>query len=341
VLMRVTVVLGLIVFVYCVELKLNLNSDQDVCRLFPDGAVLRKPGSCRDTIKCQDGKSFEHTVKCEVGQVISLDKMTCTRPSKDDKYCTPGGCDKKSKKWIEDAKNCEDWVACDNGTVTAFGSCPIGQIFVQEQQKCEYRPFDYKCDRVYDICNVAQIGQRIWDENNCHKYFVCDKKKLKSDTCPLGTYYDVRSGQCNKKSTVNCYKHPVPEEACGSRKVPIKDHFVMDKATCRGYFYCMKKTDENNVTIPDENPAWNQCPVGYFFDGKLEVCRNQNYVKCIEDRCDGKLYGWVLSEMPGCQHYLECSNNMTIKEAKCPGDTYFDPISETCVINKISYPICS
>ena len=342
--LRVAVVLALIVFVYCEELKLNLNSDQDICRLFPDGAVLRKPGSCRETIKCQDGKSFEHTVNCKADEVTTLDKMTCTPASKADKFCKPSGCDKKSPKWISDAKNCEDWITCNNGTATSSGSCPKGQIFVQEQQICDYRPFGYKCDRVYDICNVAKIGQKFWDENNCHKYFVCEKSnyKLKQEECPQGEYYDVRSGLCKKKSMVNCYKHPVPEEACGNRKVPIKDQFVMDKATCRGYFYCMKKTDKNGITIPDLEPAWNQCPVGYFFDDQLQACRNQNYVKCIEDRCDGKTSGRVLSEIPGCQHYLECSNSMTIDIAiKCPDDKYFDPISESCVDNKISYPICS
>lgn len=326
-------------FVY--SLKLNLNSDEDVCYLFPDGAILRKPGSCQETIKCQGGISQEHTVKCNADQVTTLDKWTCTPASKADDYCKPK-CDKKSPKWKQDAKNCEGWITCNNGTVIASGNCPQGQIFVEDEQTCDYRPRDFKCDRNYDICNVAQIGQKFWDEDNCHKYLVCAKSyKLKEESCPLGLYYDARSGECIKKSAVNCYKHPVPEEACGSRKLPIKDRFVMDQATCRGYFYCNTVVNKNGEQIPDESPVWNQCPLGYFFDGNAEVCRNQNYVKCVEDRCDGKQSGRVLSEMPGCQHYLECQNSMTIEEGKCPDDKYFDPVLEMCVANKVSYPICS
>ncbi|XP_037827130.1 peritrophin-48-like [Lucilia sericata] len=180
------------------------------------------------------------------------------------------------------------------------GFCPVGQMFNQTEQRCIYD--NGKCDKTFDICKVAKTSVSIWDENNCHKYYECDKNEaLQEKNCTLGNYYDARSGDCIEKAKVNCYKHPIPDYACGNPKLAILNAFVKDQATCRGFFYCKskpKKTEKDGSWNydPDEKPTWGQCQKNFFFDEETQYCRDQNYVKCDEDRCDGHMSGKVLSE---------------------------------------------
>ncbi|XP_065361566.1 peritrophin-48 [Calliphora vicina] len=345
-LLALGIFLGMLLMTKCKVLKLNLNSPKDVCRLFPNNAILRKPGSCTETIKCQNGKSMPHSVTCINNQIVQLDKMTCANDNKKspDKYCQIA-CKIASPKWIEDTKNCREWHECDRAKYVKSGVCPVGQIFNQNEQSCDYN--DGKCDKQYDICNVAKTNQEFWDEDNCHKYYYCSsKRELKEKPCPIANYYDVRSGECIKKAKVDCYKHPLPHDVCGNQKLAIRNRFVNDQATCRGYFYCKDLGKNQTSTLswnyePDVNPDWGQCPIGYFFDENSEYCRDQNDIKCDEDRCDSRNSGVVLSEKPGCQHYLVCKDGYTDGEFQCPDNKYFDPINEKCVENVISYPICA
>ncbi|XP_013117903.2 peritrophin-48 [Stomoxys calcitrans] len=316
--------------------KWALESKEDVCSLFPDGAILRKPGSCQETIKCMNGVSTPGPTTCEGSQGYKLETNKCASVS--DAYCsTP--CVKNSPTWVAGKRNCIDWAQCDGKTQLSTGSCPTGQIFNAEVQRCQYKPTGFVCDMVYDICNISPKDQKFWDEFNCHKYFYCDKsQKQQTGECPTGTYYEKQSGECIAKAQVDCYKHPLPLDVCGNAKLAIRDHFVSDQATCSGYFYCK----DLGSGIPDTNPDWGKCSNGYFFDAELEVCRDRNTIHCDEDRCDGRTSGFELAPIPGCQHYYQCENGYTIGPAlECEEGLYFDAGMEKCVATKTSYPICS
>ncbi|KAM7355567.1 peritrophin-48 [Cochliomyia hominivorax] len=265
-------------------------------------------------------------------------------PNKNDKYCAVN-CKKDSPKWIEDIKNCNEWHQCNGTQVIKSSSCPKGQIFIQDEQSCIYD--NNECYRKFNICDIAKTDEPFWDEFNCHKYFVCNSKgDMKAVKCQNTTdYYDVRSGKCIAKAKVDCYKHPVPLEVCGNQKFAIRNRFVNDQATCRGYFYCrdlgIDRYDSLSYNYkPDKEPYWGQCEMGEFFDEETQSCRNQNYIKCEEDRCDSRKSGKILSTIKGCQHYLVCENGYSAKELKCEDNKYFDPNIEECVYRKISYPIC-
>lgn len=316
-------------------LQWALESTEDICSLFPNGVVLRKPGTCGYTITCQNGISTQETNKCPTNS-FKLDTQKCGAAT--DAYCsTP--CVKASPQWLADVKNCHDWVKCDGKTELARGTCPSGQVFNSKENRCHYPTNGEKCDKVFDICSVAPKDQKFWDPNNCHKYITCDKsQKQVSGVCDQATYYDKRTGTCIAKSQVDCYKHPYPENVCGTTKLAIRDRFVKDQATCRGYFYCR----DLGSGVPDVTPTWGECTGSKFFDETRQVCSTRTEVGCSEDRCDGRTKGFELSPRTGCQHYLKCENGVTIAELKCEGDKYFDPINEECVETKQAhYSICS
>lgn len=316
------------------QVTLKLDSD-DVCRLFPDGTVLRKPGTCDETIKCMDGKTTPNALTCP-NQGWILTSKKCGKVSDD--YCAKTNCKKNGDVWVADKKNCQGWVQCNGVTKVTQGSCPNGQVFDQKQQRCIYRTQDYVCASTFDVCNVAPQDQRFVEENNCHKFLTCNKsQKEVINLCPLGQYYVARTGQCIAKAQADCYKHPYPENVCGTTKLAIRGRFVDDEATCRGYFYCA----DLGSGVPDTKPHWGQCPDDMFFDDHQEVCRHRTHVKCDEDRCDGREDGLELSEKLGCQHYLVCENGYTLAEEKCPNEMYFDAYKQECVSTRTSYPACS
>ncbi|XP_061402720.1 peritrophin-48-like [Musca vetustissima] len=313
-----------------------LESDEDVCSLFPNGAMLRKPGTCGESIICQDGKSTPGDLICVGTQGIKLDTKKCGAVS--DAYCKDT-CAKTSPTWVSGVRNCRDWTQCKDGKVVSSGTCPTGQVFDQTLQRCHYPTADYTCGMAFDICNIAPKEQPFWDADNCHKFFVCNSKQSQEVMeCPTGHYYDKRSGLCNAKAQVDCYKHPYPENVCGTAKLAIRDRFVRDQATCSGYFYC---TDYGSG-VPDTKPTWGQCTKSYFFDEHVQACRPRTEVACDEDRCVGRPSGFELAPIAGCQHYLKCVNGYTDGDPiKCEEDKYFDASTEQCVDKKMSYPICA
>lgn len=320
-------------------LKLKLNAAEDVCNLFPDEAILRKPGTCTETIKCLNGESVPHTVTCTNGKIVKLDKMTCA--SESDKYCNVR-CTKYSQQYIEDPKNCQGWTECDEGKVVQTGNCPDGQMFNKLQQSCILDTG--VCNKVYDICQVAKTGQTFWNKSNCRKYYYCNARKvLVSGQCQESTpFYEISTGKCVKKPQEHCGQLRIPEEVCGTQKLAIVDRFVSDQATCSGYFYCKNLgiTADGNY-IPDELPRWGKCTQpNQFFSEEQQACIDMNSVKCGSDRCGNHAQGLILSEKLGCQHYLVCEDGYTVEEVKCPDEQHFNPLTGSCVYYPVSYPIC-
>ncbi|XP_036327541.1 peritrophin-44-like [Rhagoletis pomonella] len=205
---------------------------------------------------------------------------------------------------------------------------------------CDY-PENSSCVATYTFCDVVPNDTPFLDENNCDKYYECIKQRtsvvLTEKQCDTGKYFDVTTATCLPKGQVNCSKHPYPKDVCGTTKLAIRDHFVSDDATCRGYFYCQ----DLGVGKPDSTPVWGQCPVTKFFDSKEEACKSRTSVQCDEDRCDGRDDGYELSSKTGCQHYLVCENNRTVEERECSENMWFDAAAEKCTSTRQSYAACA
>lgn len=315
----------------------HLTSGEDICRLFPDGTVIRKPGYCDRTIVCENHISTDGII-CETSKFYNLKSKSCaTKLEKSDEYCkTP--CTAKTTGYVGDTFNCANWYKCDKATEVSKGVCPYGQYFDQTIKECVY-PSKTTCNATFELCQVTPEGIKIKDEHNCHMWITCSAGKAVSNTCDNGLYYDVVSGDCKKKSWVSCEKHPHPEDACGTKKLAIRNKFVKDGATCSGYFYCR----DLGSGVPDPSPTWKKCSNGLFFNEELQLCVSRNSCSCDEDRCDGRESGFELVEKPGCQHYIECENNAEKGDAeilKCDDGMYFNVEAQKCTTQKTEYGVC-
>lgn len=312
--------------------KENLSVDNDICRLFADGSIMRKPGTCTESIKCIDHRSEDNSVCTTAGQQWSLKDNKCAS-GVSDAYCK-SPCVKASPTYVVDPKNCRGWYQCNGATTVKNGNCDSGLVFDQPTQYCVY-PSQSNCQATYDFCDVAKYDMPFKDEVNCHKYFTCNAKGLQENTCDTGKYYDVDAGACIPKAQVDCYKHPYPTEVCGTTKLAIRNRFVSDGATCRGYYLCR----DYGMNVPDKAPEWGECPDKLFFNEEEQACMARQMVKCNEDRCDGLGNGKTLSEKPGCRSYLVCENSITVDEVDCYG-SYFDIENSACTNEIKAYAAC-
>ena len=291
-----------------------IRDDYEICEFLKEGTKFRMPGFCNKIAICKNGKT-ELSTTC--ANAVDLSKMACGKAT--DSYCKLT-CTKKSLRFNLDPKNCGD-----------------GYHFDETLQKCNYKSA-VPCEASFEFCDVLQTKTNFVDFNNCHKYFQCTStQKYDSQFCPEGNYFDIKSGSCIRKSQAQCYKHPVPDEVCGTTKIPIRNKFVKDRATCRGYFFCK---DTGSYTT-DVSPTWGQCGVGLFFSEDRQACIPPKETTCDEDRCDGVESGTTLSQRIGCQHYLVCSQGSEMEERKCPDNEYYDAALNECTPVKQSYPACS
>ncbi|KAH8261310.1 hypothetical protein KR044_006992, partial [Drosophila immigrans] len=313
-----------------------LSSSEDICRLFKDGTVLRQPGYCNRWIVCKDFKTTEGGI-CDNGLYFHLGKGSCYKSlESSDTYCN-SPCTSKTNGYIGDTFNCANWYYCEKANTLSSGKCEYGMYFDQNKQMCVY-PKDTICNAKFELVNIVPTGTKIKDENNCHQYLTTKTGKITSNDCGEGLYYDVATATCIKKSLVQCLKVPHPEEVCGNKKLAIRNKFVADGATCRGYFYCR----DLGSGVPDTAPVWHQCPVQYFFNEDRAACELRFDRKCEEDRCDGRTDGFELAEVLGCQHYIKCVNNAQSGDyLKCDDGMYFDTLTEECTTEVKNYGACS
>ncbi|XP_036216603.2 peritrophin-44 [Bactrocera oleae] len=326
----ITVLFGILGIVHCQEV---LSAENDICRLFKDDVLLRKPGFCHIGIRCKGFKSITE-IECDKNQFYNRNTNKCERTSTD-KYCATA-CSSKSQGYIADNKNCQGWYNCKGSTTVSFGFCANGLAFNENNGMCDY-PENFSCKKEFDFCDVVPNSTPFLHETNCAGYYECVRNRLVEQACDPGNYFDVVTGTCIPKNKVYCAKYPYPNEVCGNKKLAIRNHFVSDDATCRGYFYCK----DLGVGIPDATPIWGQCSATRFFDPTEEACLPRAHVQCAEDRCDGRNDGYELSSKSGCQHYLICKGNSTLEEVYCGADKWFNADKNECTTTITSYPACS
>ncbi|CAD7005117.1 unnamed protein product [Ceratitis capitata] len=335
VLLVILVVAGILFNVCCAE---DLNSGKDICRLFKDGVLLRKPGYCDAGIECKGFKSTT-VLQCS-GSTPYYDRATkkCAK-STSDSYCSDP-CTTKTSGYVADPKNCQGWYNCNGKTMLKSGLCTANLVFNSTNKMCDY-PENSSCTATFDLCDVVPNSTPFLHETQCDSYYECVVQKSKTvltiKECDTGKYFDVNTGTCLPKSQVICAKYPYPKEVCGNTKLAIRNRFVSDDASCRGYFYCK----DLGVGKPDTAPVWGQCPESKFFDSTEEACLPRAHVKCTEDRCDGRKEGYELSSTSGCKNYLLCKDNRTVEEYDCDSGTWFNALEGKCTTDYISYPTCA
>ncbi|KAH8379335.1 hypothetical protein KR009_004243, partial [Drosophila setifemur] len=326
--------LGIIVALALALLLVVVDArEEDICRIFSNGTVIRDPDSCNQYITCIN--SVSHYSTCS-GSTSFFDKETgkCVKSLSDESSCSVS-CGGSATEFLADPKSCYGYYFCADQETPMYGKCPQDTHFNATTQTCT-RLYESECtSSSFEYCNIVKNGVNFDNLKACNKYHVCTKGVLQDKSCSSTTYFQASTGTCVLKSLVDCDAHPLPSNVCGTVKKPTENKFVSDQATCRGYFYCAKQADGT----PDANPQWNQCPQDRFFDSKTQTCMTPTSVACTEDRCDGRTLNFVLSSTKGCRNYLRCSDGVTLDEKSC-GNNFFDEEKGACVTEIKKYTAC-
>ncbi|XP_017139237.1 peritrophin-48 [Drosophila miranda] len=311
-----------------------LNSGDDVCRLFADGTKLRKPGGCNEWIECQNHISMTGGTCSGSKPYFKLKSSDCAS-SVDTKYCN-SPCTKKTNGYLGSTLNCANWYYCEGATLKGSGVC-TGQYFDQALQQCVYAE-NTSCAAKFEWCDIVPPNVPFLDEEHCNMFHTCSSTfSLVNNTCDEGKYYDVQKKVCVDKREVDCGEHPLPVDVCGTNKLAVRNKFVSDGATCRGYFYCRDLGSGN----PDPNPERLQCGVDYFFNQERQACMPREDQKCDWDRCDGRDSGFELAQVEGCHNYLSCTNGKEMNVLVCEDGGYFDVAAQKCTPTIKSYSVCT
>ncbi|XP_067644793.1 peritrophin-44-like [Eurosta solidaginis] len=312
------------------------SNNEDICRVFPNQTKVRDPLSCKRYITC-NGSVSEYSTCSTSTPYFDKNTGKCVKTLTDNSTCDLLSCQGRIEEFIGDPTSCKGYYYCADATSPIHGKCPDKTHFSAATQSCTYKEYSgCKLDK-FDVCAIAKNGITVASENDCRKYFECKRNVLTTKECKAGTYYDAATGLCLHKWKVDCAKHPLPDNVCGTTKKPLINKFVSDGATCRGYYYCADKKG-----VPDPAPVWRQCHQNTFFDPNNESCGNPLDITCPlgADRCDGRTLTFVSSSEKGCRQYLRCNNGKTVQELSC-GNRFFDENMVVCISAPITYKSCS
>ncbi|KAH8303648.1 hypothetical protein KR018_009424, partial [Drosophila ironensis] len=327
-------VLGVILVLGCLasfSVASSSGEYEELCRLFKNGTVVRKPGSCDQYLLCYDGEGYVKT--CPNGQSFDATKGSCVASLQNSHLYCGNRCDSKDGVWVADPTECHKYFYCDDGVPLA-GVCPLYQHFNESAQSCMYG-LESQCVDVNNICELVPVSTKFLDEEDCSYYYECDKNgNHNRKTCRSKTkieYFDVESGACVEANKVQCAAHSKENVCSASTTVTYKS----DNATCRGYFLCKALHP-----VADLDPTWLQCPEGYFFDEEQQVCGKATSVVCTHNRCDGRGTGLVTSSSNNCHNYIRCVDDQEVEEKTCHYDHFFDESISACVATIIYDKCC-
>ncbi|KAH8379305.1 hypothetical protein KR009_004132, partial [Drosophila setifemur] len=303
---------------------------EELCRLFKNGTLVRKPGTCDQYIQCYDGEGTVQT--CPTGQSFDPSKNKCVATLANSNLYCGNRCEGKDAMWVSDPTECHKYFYCQNGVPLA-GMCHVGQHFEETTQACVHG-LDSLCVDVNNICELVPEKTKFRKDDDCGSYYECDKvgnHELKSCiTSKKRQYFDVESGSCVEPKLVDCTAHSKTNICSASTKEAYKS----DGATCRGYFHCKALG-----AVADLDPVWLQCRAGYFFDADLQVCAPALSVICTHNRCDGRGTGLVTSSHNYCHNFIRCVDDKETEEETCHYDHFFDETISACT-SKIIYDKC-
>ncbi|KAH8327374.1 hypothetical protein KR074_002284, partial [Drosophila pseudoananassae] len=307
----------------------SVGDYEELCRLFKNGTLIRKPGTCNQYIECYDGEGTLQT--CPSDQSFDSSKSQCVETLENSHLYCGNRCEGKDGVWVSDPTECHKYFYCRDG-VSLAGMCPGYQHFNETSQSCMHGE-ESICVDVNNICEILPDKMKFRNEDDCASYYECKSGVHVLNTCITDKsrkYFDVESGNCVEPNKVDCAAHST-QNVCSASKTTV---FKSDGATCRGYFLC--KALE---IVEDLEPIWLQCPEGYFFDEERQVCGKANTVVCTHNRCDGRGTSLVASSSNNCHNYIRCVDNKEVEEDTCHFDHFFDEAISACS-SKIIYDKC-
>ncbi|KAH8261336.1 hypothetical protein KR044_007420, partial [Drosophila immigrans] len=310
-----------------------VNNHEDLCRLFQNGTLIRKPGTCDQYIQCinYEGK----LQKCTNGQVFDASSKKCVAATATNSVHCGNLCEGLNGLWVADPTDCQNYFYCDNGNGLP-GHCAGTQHFDEATQKCQYG-VDSMCVDVANICEILPDKTKFRQESDCNEYYECKSGKHSLKTCSSSQYFDVEAAACKAKNTVDCTAHSkknvcVKTTLTGSTAIK---GYVSDGATCRGYFFCA-----NLGSVWDIDPVWNQCPEGMFFDATAKKCGSPTEVVCTHNRCEGRGTMLVASSSNNCHNFIRCVNGVQVEETTCHWDYFFHEPTQACTATIIYDGCC-
>ncbi|XP_062133696.1 peritrophin-44 [Drosophila sulfurigaster albostrigata] len=309
-----------------------VNNYAELCRLFKNGTLVRKPGSCSEYIECIN---YAGTMKkCSNDLVFNASSGKCEAATAANSVYCGNLCEGLNGLWVADPTDCQNYFYCDNGKSLA-GHCPGSQHFDEANQMCQYG-VDSLCVDVANICHLVPDKTKFRQENDCNEYYECKSGSHSLSSCSSTQYFDVESASCKAKYLVSCTAHSkknVCLKTSLSSSTPITG-YVADGATCRGYFYC-----GNYGTVHDVDPVWSQCPEGLFYDDAAKKCNIATEVVCTYNRCDGRGTMLVASSSNNCHNFIRCVDGVATEEQTCDWDYFFHEPSQACT-STIIYDGC-
>ncbi|KAH8370039.1 hypothetical protein KR093_001991, partial [Drosophila rubida] len=310
-----------------------VTNHEELCRLFKNGTLIRKPGTCDEYIECLN---YEGTMlKCKNDLVFDASSKKCVTATAANSAHCGNLCEGLNGLWVADPTDCQNYFYCDNGKSIA-GHCDGSQHFDEASQKCQYG-VDSMCVDVANICELLPDKTKFRQETDCNEYYECKSGKHSLKTCSSSQYFDVEQAACKAKNTVACTAHSkkkVCEKSTLTGTSPITG-YVSDGATCRGYFYCASMG-----SVSDIDPVWNQCPEGTFFDAKAKKCNVPTAVVCTHNRCEGRGTMLVASSSNNCHNYIRCENGVEKGESTCQWDYFFHEPTQACTATIIYDECC-
>ncbi|KAH8411164.1 hypothetical protein KR222_009261, partial [Zaprionus bogoriensis] len=322
---------ALLLLACCLGRESQAITDFDeLCRLFKNGTLIRKPATCAEYIECANDRGLFHT--CADSMVFDASKQKCVEATASNSVHCSNPCEGLDGLWVADPTDCQNYFYCDAGEPIS-GHCMGSQHFNESSQSCQYG-VDSICVDVANICAILPDKTKFRQEDDCNEYYECKSGQHSLKSCVTTEYFDVESASCLPKAQVKCEAHSKKDVCLNKLKKP-RTGLHADDFTCRGYFYCA-----DLGSVPDLNPIWIQCPAGTFFDDELKKCVEPKSVYCTHNRCDGRGTMLVTSSSNNCHDYIKCVDGVEVEKYTCHWDYFFDESVQGCVPNLIYDGCC-
>ncbi|XP_022221045.2 peritrophin-48 [Drosophila obscura] len=305
-----------------------------ICTLVVNGTKINDPRACNAWIECVDGNPVAGT--CAAGLFYDRESEKCV--DSDSYTCvTSDPCAAVANGFTADPYSCNNYYYCLEGKGTK-GVCPTGMNFNVGTENCIR---NYPCQVKMDpdsYCNILPDGVFIKDSTNCNGWQMCWDGKVLNGTCPGTFYFSASSALCDYPQNVDCDIADSPVIAEKGVCAQAGD-FVSDNSTCNGYYYCHELELDGQMAL--EHAV---CSDGRFFvAANGGACVPRSMAPCIYDRCVGlgNTTIQLASESDDeCRGFSICQDGVSIGKLTCPGEEYFDELTQRCTTEVISYPAC-
>lgn len=312
----------------------------NICRLMVDKTYIVNPSNCNNYYQCNGGSPTSFS--CPSGMIFNKETGTCISSAYGSCNNINTMCTGKLKgTFLADVNTCGGYYYC-NGVDNAgqHGSCPNGENFSQQSQKCMY-PSVFPCSKtntMQPICSYVANGKYFGVNSNCAGWANCVNGQYQTGTCASGLF-NTKIGECDQQtSEVTCTQVSLPQDPIvnhvlqGTQCNAWTTQYEADTQTCSGFYFC------NSQKIA----LWGQCNNNKFFsngkcvDRSTVVCNSANICENTAGR-----YQWVNDPL-NCQKYYTCKNNVrSATSTSCAENRWFNEVQQTCTPVKPTYAACT